>query len=225
MPQYVGGGTATSSFYHPTPSPADSGVMSPMTPGSSCGSAGAGGIAAPSSAPGQPPTHSSMTSPEQFSSSSSSSSSSGSPYFSHPSPADSGFACSNASPYALTSPASAASCCPHEAAAATAAAGAPSNLYENIGSNCGNRGGSLQPQCSGHSGAIGSAAQMQNHWAPPLHMPQHHHHDHDHHHHHHRERPSNVRKLPSFMHMNLSISSVSRGAILNLGDGLIFFST
>ena len=180
MPQYVGGGTTTSSFYHPTPSPADSGVMSPMTPGSSCGSVGG---AAPSVAGPQPQQHSSMTSPEQFSSPSSSSS--GSPYFSHPSPADSGFACSNATPYALASPASAAGCGQHEAAAAAAV----NNRFENVGSSGGNGGGSLQPQCPGHSGAIGSATQMQSGvWAPPLHMPPRHHH---------RERPFNVRKLRS----------------------------
>ena len=176
MPQYVGGGTATSSFYHPTPSPADSGVMSPMTPGSSCGTAGLS-----ASAGAQPPRHPSMTSPEQLSSSSSTSS--GSPYFSHPSPADSGFACSSASPYAMTSPASTASCGQHETVAATT-----NNLYENMGSSDGNDGGALQPpQCPGHSSAMGSATQMQKLWALSLHMPRHQH----------RERTYNVRKLGS----------------------------
>jgi hypothetical protein len=85
--QYVGGGTGSSTFYHPTPSPADSGVMSPMTPGSNGAMSSTG----------------SATSPEHMFSA-------GSPY-NQPSPADSGFT-SNASPYPLTSPSS--SSCGHE---------------------------------------------------------------------------------------------------------------
>ena len=162
MPQYVGGGTATSSFYHPTPSPADSGVMSPLTPGSTCGG---GAVAAPAT------RHAPMTSPEQFSSSSSTSS--GSPYFSHSSPADSGYACNaaNASPFALTSPASIAGCGHHEA-----------NHYEHVGGGVGNGGSPLQPPC--FSSAMGSATQMQGFWNSPHPLPRHHH----------PEGPFNVRK-------------------------------
>ena len=147
MPQYVGGGI-TASFYPPTPSPADSGVMSPLTPGSASGVA----AALPPPLPALLP--STTASPEQLSSSSS-------PYFSHPSPADSGFTCSNPSPYPLTSPPSASSC---------------GQQYDNLGNNnCGSCGATVQPQCSGHAGVAKSATPMRHHW-PPQHMQKQQHH-------------------------------------------------
>ena len=85
MPQYVGGGTATSSFYHPTPSPADSGVMSPLTPGSNCGASSS------STSSGSP----------YFSHAS-------------PADSGYACNVASASPYALASPSSAAGCGHHE---------------------------------------------------------------------------------------------------------------
>lgn len=93
-----GGSTGNSTYYNngysnyqATPSPADSGVMSPMTPLSNY------------TVGSTPDPNLLITSPEHVSSNFPPSSSSCSP-FNHPSPADSGLHCGNPSPFPMISP-------------------------------------------------------------------------------------------------------------------------
>ena len=95
---YPNPGSNFSSSYQPTPSPADSGVMSPMTPLSSYTN-------------GSTPEQSGnglMTSPEHLGAGTTTSSTC-SPFHGHPSPADSGFHLP--SPFPMTSPNLEDQCC------------------------------------------------------------------------------------------------------------------
>jgi hypothetical protein len=83
------GGGAAMTCYQPSPSPSDSGVMSPLTPMSNyTSSSGLSGMGGPGSTPEQ-----NLMSPEHFAGAPGSvlSTSSASSPYNHPSPADSGF--------------------------------------------------------------------------------------------------------------------------------------